>query len=648
MRLRLTPHRQRPPGSSADERQDAVALARDSSEEYLAPWTRAAQRLGVSWTLLKLAWTAGPVTGIGLYGGYYFAYGVPPNAELLIYFITFTVLSGLIGLSANFIYESTRGAGKEQAQAELITAIDQLGELILSVRDLNVASLEGNARRGEAARQLLRRVDLSPDGVALACEELTDDRELGRILARIDTYRRAGLYSRIRDLNARHAEHFEATIEQLKEEAPLAASALRARYAGEVPNLRAGIPRKEAFIERARAATEQDNPLLLTMGDVEEILGLAFELLTGREIPILTFNFRGSWRLARAFDALETARSRFRLAQAASDNRIRALAGWLVEAGVLPYETASEELPANTLLQRASAAMNRLQRRVDALQERLRRTPGDREAYQELAKAADTLATAVALYRSAREAVRMLGTTHAELLNAAEAWERLTQQRRRADSQLRLGQGRRGLRIVERTLSLSEEAREAVARDLMHHLRGATLERGVHPGPAQRSPKRPTLPTTADARRLATEVALALEPYIHLSRPEVQRGLGATRGIYLGDLEPGMSVQEKRSLAAAMAEEVEEDFSRAAEQLAVALVRHYQVELTDRARAFLQRTYGARPQVLAAIARSQQGDEEGERGAQAISLLSRRPTPIPPPRRDWYRSLVRARRMLNF
>ncbi len=635
--------RKTPAPSETTERPGGVSLDRESTE-HREQWSRAVRQARVSQSLLSLAWTAGPATGLGLTGGYVVAYGRLPGPELLLYFITFTIVSGLMGLVAKIIYSRTWGSAEEQAETEVLNAIDHLGDLILATRDLHVESLEGQARRSEGARQLLRRVDLSPQGIALACQDLTGDPELGDVLGRIENYRRSGLFSRIRDVNDRYEETFLATFEQLREEAPMAASALRERFYGDVPQLRAGIHRNEAFIERILASYEEDNPLLITMGDVEDMLGLAFELINGREIPILTFTYRGRWRLVQALSALETARSRYRLAQAASDNRIRALAAWLVEANALAYETAPEELATATLLERIVAALDELQMRIDRLQALEQRRALDRASRERLRRHADTLANALSLYRSARAALVTLGDAHANLLKAAERWNDLTARLPSDAQRLRPGPRGRGLRLIERTIYLDEEARRSVAQQLMHHLRSEGLERRRQdPGTGWRSGEHPRRLPPGRARHLAVETALALEPHIHLSRPEVQRGLGATNASYLGGLEPGMSAKEKRSFGEAMADSVEEDLSRSAEHLAVALVRHYQVELTEEARTFLAETYGARPQVLETISRGQQVGEQ----AAPISLLSQRPTPIPLPRRDWYRSLVRARRTLR-
>lgn len=83
-----------------------ISLNREDIER-LDQLTRSVRRVRFSRSLLGLAWTAGPVTAIGLYGGYSIGFGQAPSNQLLIYFISFTVLSGKIALVAKIVYDST-------------------------------------------------------------------------------------------------------------------------------------------------------------------------------------------------------------------------------------------------------------------------------------------------------------------------------------------------------------------------------------------------------------------------------------------------------------------------------------------------------------------------------------------------------------
>jgi hypothetical protein len=107
---------------------------------------------------MQIFWTAGPVTTLGLIGGYYIGYGTMPSLQLLIYFVSFTVFSGVIGLVAKVVYDGTRGHLEEQTERDILTVTDTLGDLILVARDYVVQGYEEDARQREAALQQLERV----------------------------------------------------------------------------------------------------------------------------------------------------------------------------------------------------------------------------------------------------------------------------------------------------------------------------------------------------------------------------------------------------------------------------------------------------------------------------------------------------------
>ncbi|MBU2099504.1 MAG: hypothetical protein KKD00_12135, partial [Gammaproteobacteria bacterium] len=172
------------------------------------------------------------------------------------------------------------------------------------------------------------------------------------MLADIDNLRRAGLSSSIRDIQQGNDELIERYSHSLGELSPVAVDLLRLRYHGDIAKLRHGMPRAEHFIARVLAAIEQDNLLLITMQDVESMLVLVFELINGREIPMLIFDYRGRWRLAAALDRMERKRSRYRIAQAAGSSRIRSLASWLVEVNVMSYDEVPDGISSVVLIER--------------------------------------------------------------------------------------------------------------------------------------------------------------------------------------------------------------------------------------------------------------------------------------------------------
>ena len=598
------------------------------------PTPAAVDKVPWSVSLMQILWTAGPVTLLGAWGGYLLGYGKAPTMENYVFFISYTVITGAAGILANLGYHLTRGRKAEKTSGQIEQVIKALPELLLVTRDLIVDNLEGDARRREAAAMLLRKHDLSPEGVELAAIELLDDRESARLIGQIDVYRRVGLHARIRDLVAQYRDTLEPQFNALYEAAPIATHLLRERFEGRAPDLHQGVPRDENFIERVMAAIEQDNDLLMTLQDVEEMLILAFELISGREIPVLSFEYRGRWRLAQAFDNLEEARARQRIAQATGLSRLKALNVYLAEQSGTLVEDAASGLRAELLLERSVKAMDALAEQIVHLAQAVE--AGQEERKRALRTKSDILANAIQLYKSVSSAYEQVGRSHAQLLKSVDRWERITASLSDDTTRLRLGPGRRGLRIRERTIALDDESKARVCKHLARYLTQAGIT-------SRHRDTRLSVGVDA-AKRLAIEIFIALEPHVGLSQPATQRAINSSNAADFGQIEPNLSAAAKAALGASMVREVDTELSRAAESLALALVRHYRVELEPAAIEFLKRQYGARDSTLKMLSNI---NLSGRGDSRNVSFLSHRPPAVGSPHRDWYRALVRARRLFG-
>ncbi|WP_136064869.1 hypothetical protein [Modicisalibacter radicis] len=617
-----------------------VRLEREGRDE-IRRITAAVERVPWTVNLLQILWTAGPVTLLGAWGGYLLGYGKAPTAENYIFFISYTVITGAAGIIANLAHNLTGGRRAERTAHKIERVIKSLPELLLVTRNLIVESLEGDARRREAAAMLLRKQDISPEGVELAAIELLDDRDSARVIAQIDIYRRVGLHARIQDLVARYGETLEPQFAAIAELAPEAMKLLRQRFEGHAPDLRDGVPRDTNFIERVLAAIERDDELLMTLQDVEEMLILAFELISGRKIPMLTFEYRGRWRLAQALDGLEEARARYRIAQATGLSRLKALTAYLAEQSGTLIEDAAAGLRADVLLERSLQAMDALAEQTQHLAPTVADGPPERRS--QLRHKAEQLTNAIRLYKAAYSAYEAVGRSHALLLKRAERWEHISARMGDEKTRLRLGPGRRGLRLREHVIALDDAAKAEVCKHLARHFGAAGIEEPQRARSLQLERDSRIAVDIDAAKRLAIEIALALEPHIQLSRPEVQRAINGSNAADFGQLEPNLSAAAKAAMGAAMVKEIDVDLSRTAESLALALVRHYRVDLDPAAKRFLIDQYGAREATLNMLSNYQASQYRDSRN---VSFLSQRPPAVSPPRRDWYRALVQAKRAL--
>jgi hypothetical protein len=612
-----------------------VEFGHDSNER-VKRLKRSLNRVRWYGTLVQLFWTTGPITALGLMGGYYIGYGILPPANMILYFVSFSVLSGLIGLFFKIGYDSTQGHVEEQDEKTLLKVIDVLGDLMLEVGDLQVQSYEGAARKREAALQLLRRIDLTSYGVSIAFTHLTGHQAAGDIMAELHVYRRSGLHVRAREVYQEHKEEIEGYIRELGKQSPQASKLMKDRFTGSTSGtFRQGVEREKNFLQRVMSASEKNNPLLITLRDVEEMIALTFELLCEREIPVLVFSYSGRWKYAKLLDKLEEKRSKYSITQARAGNRIWAVAAFLRESGLIEKSELPKGLSMQELTYRVVEVIDKLNYE---LQQQLSIMDGsaDRTTISSYYR---VLKVAVELYEMAYKSNSKIGKHHNELIEAREEWDHLMSQPsfESRSRLLRLEPGKkRGLRIKEDIVSLSEEQRKELSRHLLWYLErenlatdGSKLAGALHDISVDYEHR------TEMARHLALELAVALEPHTKLARPEIQRNVNATRVSYLGELTPDLSGLQKQEIGKRAAQMALPALDESAERLAEALVRVYHLRLDPAAVDFLHQTYGARKEMLEGL--MQESMEEKQQ--YPSSLLAERPPVVPKPKPGWLRSL---------
>ena len=579
---------------------------------------------------MQIFWTGGPVTSIALIGGYYIGYGTMPSTELLIYFMMFTVLTGLVGLVAKVVKDGTRGHLEERRKRDILNVTDKLSDLILIARDKITETYEGEARKREAALQLLRRVDLTPFGVTVAFSDLTSDEKVGEVMGRIYTYRRIGLQTRVNELCNEHHDLISNKIDELKKLSPQAGSELRRWFTGNRSGkLKYGVPREKQFLQRIMSAIEHNNPHLMTYRDVEEMLILAFELINGREIPTITFNYTGKWKYASVLDELERSRSKFRVAQAKAGNRMRALSSYLIENGHAEADQMPEGIEISELIEKITDIIDSMSQKSAALNKN-ELTKSEIQTFEK------DLETAIEFYSMAHAGSKESLKRFKDLKKTSEEWKKMTTKLEASSTGLKIESGRRGIHINENVISLSEDAVLEVCRHLTWFFKKEDVHSKSNSIFASINHK-----DAMTARRLAIEIAVALEPHIGLSKPEIQRNINATKAIYLGSISPEMSAEQKKELAEKMANEVDNGLNIAAVRLAETLVKQYHVELTEGAIDFFVQNYNASRKTLEKMA-----DVNESRNMESM-ISNQLPPAVQAPKTAWKKQLQKLSRQVQ-
>lgn len=555
--------------------------ARERTRELVRDVQRALR--GESWgrNILRLAWTAGPVTYLALQGGYLLGYGEPAPASLLIYFGGYTIIAGFAAVLARVLYQVTRGRENARGTRVLRDCLDQLPRLLLRARDLALAANPSDDAALLAAKYLLANPDATELAVAVAVRDLGGSRDLAYAVQRVEVFRRNGMTSRVQaEYESIQAEVARLTA-SIEARSPDTARLLLARARGEAPSKKRGRPRTEGFIERALAAEGKDEERLMSLSDVEEVLTLAIELLVGRHFPLITFEFSGDRRVAEAWTELERARREFRSRLRSRNSRLRVLAERLNRRVEDVVPSIARITDVRELRDQVLAAIDAWAR--DLRRPRLRRVPKSE---------AEEFRRAVAAYRLLEQASEALHRSHARLRAAANAYRDVVGARSATPADQFSMDGGDGIRVKEDEVGLDEQQRLTLARAI----RAILAEAG--------SWARESVDLEADALLgVAVEMLAAIEEQMPVYRSEVQQAIELSRAPTIEALEPGLSADVRAGWAAALVDEVAADPAEYALRRIGQLIQFHGLRLSERTRTQLAQRFGIDPSALAIVER---------------------------------------------
>jgi len=591
-------------------RLDRQLLIEERGASRLSRLAQAATSKSTSHRVIELAWTAGPVTLIASIGGYYLGHGKALPKETLIFFIGYTIIAGIIGLAAHLFNRLSRDRRQEQVTEQLSRVMGTVPDLILGLRDLRLAPLDPEQRKLEAARILLQDVDLGPLWSSSAIRSVGGSLALAEAVSEIELFHRAGMSSRGRDILQQHRPELKPLVVSLRKHSAALANSIESRFFGASYDTRSGVERGRYFIERIFAAIDDEDEVLMTLDDAEDIYTLLFELLCGRRIPMLAFSFAGGSKFAKETEALEERRLRFRIVRARAYSRLLALASYLGDSLDDNAQISPAGLTGRELLEFCTLQIENLVTQVKA-------DNPDRSVLIPI------LQQSLALYSQAYMAYRRTEREYRDFQKVVSRWKKRLGYYRDTDVCFSANRDGRGLQITEDSLWLSDKSKLNVVQALWEPFR---LQLDDSDEPAKR---------VRAAKQLAIRVALALDEALQIRRPEVQRAIYNANTLNMGVFERDLSTTTKIGWGEALVKEIDKDMRSASIALVAAIYRFYGLRLDPNSQLQLAQRYGASVTELEQVCL-----EEGD-GIQGYSRLPVRPFPVPKPPLVWRLALAR-------
>jgi len=551
------------------------------------------------WKGLSLAWTAGPVTYLALQGGHYISYGKFAKPEVFVYFAGYTAISGLIAAVVQFVRMVFIHPKEEEAEKQLLEALDRLFMLYFSVRNEYIKQYPEEERPIIATWWSCRTAASDLNVLQEAIRDVTGDDTLAHAIKRIEFYRKQGFADLMQREYLRYQSDIDAFTHSFAPNFPALAELIQQRFKGYVPNIYDGQPRPQGFIERLIVAEEEERRALATADDIIAVVHLTLEMLLGRQIIALHPRFRGHKRLEDAKEKLDALLSDFRLIRRKRNSRMWALAmdldihqdGSMVQA----RGASSDELRGLLIQTIEESGSKHIGRRryqeIVTLNDQLKRLWKKLSDYE----------------RSYNKLWRKEGKKLQERLSATHD----------------LSKRKSVLHIEENEITLTHKQKIAVSRKVHQALDDIVIRKRNLLG--LKETKEGLSPLEMDDYQiLAIELLDILDDELNISEPEEQLAVEGSREADFGCIEPDHAAQTKIGWGHVMVEVVQHDRIQIAHRLADALVRYLNISLGETIMDYLVEHYGASREYLEQLQR-----EDGSKITMASDRLQKEVLQLP-------------------
>ncbi|MFP4485187.1 MAG: hypothetical protein ACLFO1_10080 [Spirochaetaceae bacterium] len=627
------------------ETQRLFSLRREKRKFYELAADRFINRLSSavrreSWgrTALQLAWTAGPVTYLGLQAGYRIGFGEAAPPDLFLYFAIYTVVAGVFAILIRIGYSVLHGQEKEEASTTLRDVVDKIPDLIGAVRNVSLEDYDAADRRVIAARYILENPDASEAAVGQVIEDVTGDSVLASAARTVEIYRRAGLKTAIWDVHAEHEARLARALERLKERSITVAELIQKRFIGLAAGKRRGRHRTEGFIERVLVSGETDDFTLMTFVDVEEVLTVAFEFLVGREFPVLKLEYVGAREFTDTSKALENARRDFRTAVRIRNSRLRIMAELLneskaimrVPAAISTFAAVSEV--GARVLGAVEEYQRDLERRIAGRRRRLRFlfVPQPVEGSE-----AEFFRDLLRLYDRLYQANLDVRRKHVALRRAMRRYDQTRTSWVGYFTPRILSNGERGpgIRLHRRAIAMTESQRLELARELGRILEDVSIQPALLRAYTESDEGASVYLKPEGYKHIGFEVLHALDRFVQLTRSDVQFAVESTNAPNIGALERGLSREVKWGWAVSLVREIRTDLAPIVQRVARNLAAYHGAELTEESKAYIEEAFGVPARQLGSPVSAEQRTEATQENIES-QLIE-----VPPISRD-FRNLV--------
>lgn len=293
--------------------QKAKSLERDPKNRFyevrgasfLDRFTRATRDEPFLVRIMSVIWVSGPVTLIALTLAYYVREKSLPEVNFIIYLMLFSFITGIVSIVTGLFKKAYYDQKEKEVHKKLLKVVSFIPELILSIRNIYLRSLDKENREITSAYYLIQMPGLASGAIECAIYDIFKDDNLAKQFKKMEIYKRRGLYARVVDYADYIKSEYQGKIDTIKDSHQMLHDHLTRRLNGYAPSFNKGKRRKPNFLLNIQNAIDEENNELFDLQDAEEFLKLLLELLIGREFVVFGWFINGSEKIRGVFERYE-------------------------------------------------------------------------------------------------------------------------------------------------------------------------------------------------------------------------------------------------------------------------------------------------------------------------------------------------------
>lgn len=557
------------------------------------------------WWVIELAWTAGPATFVALSAAYFIGYGKAPASELIIYFVTYTLITAIMAIVTRVLRNASTESKEVHAQKLMLRTANEVFRTLAASRDAIMKEIDDEQRRIVAATVVLKNPEATEVALAYAVEDLTGSPTLAQAMQRIESYRHLGMSKRIEDELKSHHQELEKTLKSLQKQSPQAVELLEKRFNGHSPEYREGLSRYEGFLQRSLAALDKNNLKQMSDYDVFDSIYLVYEMLNGRRIAVLHAEFRESEDFTEAKEKLDRARSLTKQAIHKRNSRLKSLASDL-QPYIKVQSISTVSFTSEELMKQITEGLKNLRKEIDT-----NITEKNKSAIPPKLR---LLKTCMYTYDKAKSHQRRADRYNTALNRLQKtydmAWLKYGKQ---ISLNLSEKSGKRGqLNIREDFISLTNEQMYEFADKISKYHAHLRQERSSDIA-------NKTLSIT-DFKQISLEYLLLLKDFIAIDETDTVLSIETSKSANFYHIDINDSARYKMGAAQIAMEELQQNRRNVANRLARNLREYYRVALNDDVKEYFVSTYGASMEYLNQLNEQPLNAEEQRDARLSISL----------------------------